>query len=64
MKTIKKEFIAEHYLGRDIIAEFDQPSGELIITSYAKNSGHRVFECVKLNSIQAQGLKDMLNEVY
>lgn len=64
MAKIRKEFIAEHYLGQDIIVEFDQPSAELTISSYTKNTGRRRFERVKLNSIQAQGLKDMLNEIY
>lgn len=63
MEKIRKEFPASHYLGKDIVVVFDQPSGELTITSYTKNTGRRRFEMVVLNAIQSQGLKDMLNEI-
>lgn len=64
MAIIKKEFIADHYLQQDIVVEIDPPSAEVIITAYTKNTGRRRFERVKLNSLQAQGLKKMLNEFY
>lgn len=64
MADAKKEFINDHWLGRDIVVEFEQVSGKLTITSYAKNTGRRRFEQVELNAIQAMGLKDMLNEKY
>jgi hypothetical protein len=64
MANVKKEFINDHWLGCDIVVEFEQVSGELTITSYAKNTGRRRFEQVKLNAIQSMGLKEMLSEKY
>lgn len=62
MEKIRKEFIGEHYLSKDVVVVCDKETGLLTITSYNKNTGRRRFEMVELNKIQATGLKDMLNE--
>ena len=63
MEKVRKEFIGEHYLSKDIVVVFDPKTSVLTITSYNKNTGRRRFEMVELNTFQANGLKEMLNEV-